>query len=127
MTDSSPEPVHMTPNRTTPALVLIETRSPRESADVTDFIGLAAPLLDAGMRVQLHFIQNAVFWLQCEPERLRTLQQQGGKQLQLSFDDFSLDQRAIAHATAAQFGSVQTMDALIATLADRVVKTIWHS
>lgn len=127
MTDSSPEPAHTSQTTFTPALVLIETRSPRESADVTDFLGLAAPLLDAGARVQLHFIQNAVFWLQCEPERLRALQQQGGDRLQLSFDDFSLDQRAIAHATAAQFGRVQTMDALIATMAERAVKTIWHS
>lgn len=108
-------------------LLLIETRSPLESADVADFVGLATPLLDAGSCVQLHFIQNAVFWLEREPQRLRALQGHGGAHLQLTFDDFSLDQRGIPHALALQYGTVQTMGALVATMARATVKTIWHS
>ena len=119
MTPAAPDAPH--------TLLLIETRSPREAADVADFVSLVTPLLDGGSPVHLHFIQNAVFWLEQEPERLRTLQGYGGARLQLSFDGFSLDQRAIAHTVAAQYGSVSTMDALISTMADAQVKTIWHS
>lgn len=108
-------------------MLLIETHSPWQSHDSADFLQLARTLLGSGAIVHLHLIQNAVLWLQQEAETLAGLRRQFDERLLLTFDDVSLDLRGIPHAAAAPYGPVRDMDALMAEMADRGVKTIWHS
>ena len=117
--------------------LLIETRSPWESGDGGDFLDFARTLVAAGQPLHLHLIQNGVFWLQ-QGEALNALREAGmGKTLEgtsdrpgrftLSSDDFSLDQRGIPPASAAAWGTVCSVAALVTAMARPDVKTLWHS
>jgi hypothetical protein len=83
--------------------------------------------LDTGVLVHLHFIQNGVMWLAQDAAALDVLRQRHPDRLRVSFDDVSLRLRGIPHAQATPHGQVGGMDELVAEMADRQVKTIWHS
>ena len=110
-----------------PRVLLVETHSPWESGDADDFVQLARTMLESGAIVRLHLIQNAVLWLQCGADALNRLRREFDERLQITFDDFSLDQRGIPRSSATSYGQVWTIGALVGEMADRTVKTIWHS
>lgn len=118
-----PSPAALEP----PCLLLIETQSPWQSGDSADFIRMAEALAESGALVHLHLIQNGVLWLQQDAQALDELQRRQPKRLLLSFDDLSLDLRGIPHSKASLHGQVHAIDALVSEMADRTVKTIWHS
>jgi hypothetical protein len=108
-------------------LLMVETRSPWESGDVADFLGLVDSLLRSGAEVHLHLIQNGVLWLQRDAAALSRRKQEFGERLRLSCDDLSLDLRGIPHAEMAQHVEVQGIDELMCRMLNASVKTIWHS
>jgi len=109
-----------------PALLLVETHSPAEATG-GEFIRLARTLLNSGAVVQLHFMQNGVTWLQQDPQALRNLAGEFGGRLRLTVDDVSLDLRGISHASTAGVAEVRAAVALVSDMAQRCVKTLWHS
>lgn len=113
--------------RTEPlALLLVETHSPAEATG-GEFISLARTLLNSGAVVQLHFMQNGVTWLQESPQVLRNLAGGFGGRLRLTVDDVSLDLRGIPHASAIGVAEVRAVETLVSDMAQRRVKTLWHS
>lgn len=108
-------------------MLLIETRSPWESGDVADFVDVARSLLEAGVVVHLHLIQNGVYWLLRDSTLLKMLRRDFSDYLSISSDDFSLAQRGVSDAVATAYGDILGIDALVAEMADQAVKTIWHS
>ncbi len=109
-------------------MLLIETHSPWESGDVDDFLDLARALLEAGLVVRLHLIQNGVIRLRGKATAaLVRLREQFDASFQITSDDMSLDLRGLAHSVARDIGGVTDIDELVASMADPAVKTIWHS
>ena len=109
-------------------MLLIETHSPWESGDVHDFLELTRAMLDTGLVVQLHLIQNGVIWLRGKAvEALAHLREQFAQSFHVTVDDLSLDLRGLTRSAAAGLGSVAHIDELVALMADPAVKTIWHS
>ncbi|MDC8758935.1 DsrE family protein [Janthinobacterium fluminis] len=108
-------------------MLMVETRSPWESGDAADFLLIVRALLDAGEQVQLFLIQNGVFWLQQERQQLLQLCSQFDGRLALCADDMSLEMRGMSHQDAAHPARICAIDALVASMAQPNVKTIWHS
>ncbi|MDF3835351.1 hypothetical protein P3W85_20675 [Cupriavidus basilensis] len=110
-----------------PLMLLVESRSPWESGDVGDFLDMARCLLASGNAVHLHLIQNGVLWLRRDANALQMLRSDSAGRVRISCDEFSLAQRGIPLDLAQQHGDVWATDALVAEMAGRGVKTIWHS
>ena len=103
--------------------VLIESRSPWDSADVPYFYRLAEELAASGNEVTLYLVQNGVL-----PAR-QGAQESGlaslsGK-VKVLADDFSLRERAIAAAGLRQGVSAASIEAVVDLLASGA-KAAWH-
>ncbi|HKF74208.1 MAG TPA: DsrE family protein [Stellaceae bacterium] len=75
--------------------LLIESRDPFESNDVGYYYELARGLVEAGNKVTLFLVQNAVFAARpsAEAPKLRAL---AGSGVKILADDFALKERGIA-------------------------------
>jgi len=103
--------------------LLIESRSPWESGDVSYLFGLARDLAAAGNEVTLFLVQNGVL-----PAR-RGAQDHGlaelSRKVTLLADGFSLRERAIAENGLITGARVSNVEAVVDLLAEGV-RAIWH-
>jgi len=109
-----------------PSFLLVETHSPHES-NGDEFIELARSLLRSGALVQLHLMQNAVIWLQQQPQSLRALSAEFSGRLYLTVDELSLDLRGLSRSVPLAGVTRQGAVALVEQMARPGVKTLWHS
>jgi hypothetical protein len=104
------------------AYLLIESRDPFESNDVSYYFDLARGLVEAGNQVTLFLVQNAV--LAARPlARSPALRSLIGSGIKVLADDFALRERGIAKL----LDGVQI--APIETVVDHMEaghKTLWH-
>ena len=102
--------------------LLIESRDPFESNDVSFLSDLARGLSDAGNGVTVYLVQNAVLAARASA-RAPALQSLIGSDVKILADDFSLLERGITIlATGVETASIET-------IVDRMEagdKTIWH-
>lgn len=108
-------------------ILFVETRSPWESGDVRDVLPMLSALMDSGVKVHLHLIQNAVIWLLRDSDALRALLESSDNRFILTADDFSVQQRGISEAVCGLQMRLMPMTALVEKMACATVKTIWHS
>lgn len=104
--------------------LLIESRDPFDSNDVTNYYALAASLAAAGNDVTLFLVQNGVLPArQCsKSDDLSTLAASG---VEVLADDFSLRERGIAVGQLAEGVSAAPLDTVIDHLANGS-KAVWH-
>ncbi|MGD9724794.1 MAG: sulfur reduction protein DsrE [Alphaproteobacteria bacterium] len=104
--------------------LLIESRDPFESNDVTYYYDLAADLAQHGNEVTLFLVQNGV--LPARPSvhsgLLARVMQSGAEILA---DDFSLRERAIPEDTLVPGVKASPLDVVVDQLADGC-KALWH-
>jgi hypothetical protein len=103
--------------------LLIESRSPWESADVAYFYGLARDLAGAGNEVTLFLVQNAVLPAR-KGARDGGLAEVAGR-LKVLADDFSLRERAIGAGELIGGVTAAPIDGAVDLLAAGA-KTLWH-
>jgi len=104
--------------------LLIESRDPFDSNDVTSFYELAAGLVDEGNEVTVFLVQNGVLPARpsAKSQPLTELAQIGAEVLA---DDFSLRERGIKPERLAQGIGASALDTVIDHLANGS-KVIWH-
>jgi hypothetical protein len=103
--------------------LLIESRSPWESGDVSYLFDLARDLAEAGNEVTLFLVQNAVL-----PAR-KGAQDHGlaglSRKVRLLADGFSLRERAIAESGLIPGATVSNIEAVVDLLAGGF-RAVWH-
>jgi sulfur relay (sulfurtransferase) complex TusBCD TusD component (DsrE family) len=104
--------------------LLIESRDPFETADVSYYYDLASGLVKAGNTVTLFLVQNGVLPARKSSKSalLSTLAKAG---VQVLADDFSLRERGISTAGLAEGVKAAPLDVVVDQLADGA-KTLWH-
>lgn len=104
--------------------MLIESRDPFESSDVTQFCELAGGLASAGNEVTVFLVQNGVLPARfgARADGLAGLAKSG---VRILADAFSLRERAIPTDRLAAGVTPASIDAVIDAMADGA-KTIWH-
>lgn len=104
--------------------LLIESRNPSESVDVTYFYGLATGLARGGNRVTLFLVQNGVFPARpsTSSPSLRAMAEAG---VQVLADDFSLRERGIRVDALASGIQPAPLDIVVDQLAAGR-KAVWH-
>ena len=104
--------------------LLIESRDPFETADVTYYYDLAEGLARAGNEVTLFLVQNGVLPARrsAKSELLGKLAEAG---VQILADDFSLRERGIAGDRLATDVKAAPLDTVVDQLAEGR-KAMWH-
>ena len=105
--------------------LLIESRNPSESADVSYFYDLATGLARSGNRVTLFLVQNGVFPARpgtSSPSSLSDVAEAG---VQVLADDFSLRERGIRVDALAPGIQPAPLDTVVDELAAGR-KAVWH-
>jgi predicted peroxiredoxin len=105
--------------------LLIESKSPWESGDVTYAYGLARDLADAGNEVTLYLVQNAVLPLRKGAQDGGLAALATGGKVKVLADDFSLRERAIGEGSVIPGVAVAGIETVVDQLAAGV-KAIWH-
>ena len=108
--------------------LLIESRDPFDSGDLSYFVKTAKDLVLRGNDVILYLIQNAVLalrkkaqstpvseWIHSQPKGIRFLA-----------DDFSLRERGIRNDELIAGVKVSNVDALVDFLVEEKRKAVWH-
>lgn len=104
--------------------LLIESRDPFDSNDVTTYYGLASDLARAGNEVTLFLVQNGVF--PARPgARSAALTATASTGVEVLADEFSLRERGIDSQGLADGVSAAPLDTVIDQLADGR-KAMWH-
>jgi predicted peroxiredoxin len=104
--------------------LLIESRDPFDSTDVTNYYGLASDLVRAGNDVTLFLVQNGVF--PARPgARSALLTATAATGVEVLADDFSLRERGINASALAEGVSAAPLDIVIDQMADGR-KAMWH-
>lgn len=104
--------------------LLIESRDPFDSNDVTNYYGLASDLARAGNEVTLFLVQNGVF--PARPGgRSAALTATAATGVEVLADEFSLRERGIKADGLAEGVSAAPLDVVIDQLADGR-KAMWH-
>jgi len=104
--------------------LLIESRDPFDSNDVSNFYGLASGLAKEGNEVTVFLVQNGVLPARrsTQSKPLSDLAQSG---VEVLADDFSLRERGIELARLVDGVKASALDTVIDHLADGS-KVIWH-
>jgi predicted peroxiredoxin len=104
--------------------LLIESRDPFESNDVSYFYNLATGLAKGGNEVTLFLVQNGVLAARqsARSDALRTVAEAG---VHVLADDFSLRERGIAASRLASGVKPAPLDTVIDQLAEGC-KALWH-
>jgi sulfur relay (sulfurtransferase) complex TusBCD TusD component (DsrE family) len=104
--------------------LLIESRDPFETNDVTYFYDLATGLVDEGNEVTLFLVQNGVLPARksVHSDKLSALATKG---VTVLADDFSLSERGIGDDRLCQGVAAAKLDVVIDQLADGA-KAMWH-
>ncbi len=104
--------------------LLIESRDPFDSNDVTNYYGLACDLARAGNEVTLFLVQNGVF--PARPStRSAVLTAAAATGVEVLADEFSLRERGINAGSLTEGVSAAPLDVVIDQLADGR-KAMWH-
>ena len=104
--------------------LLIESRDPFESNEVTRTYDFAVALAGAGNQVTLFLVQNGVLPARSGAQ-VEGLAAVAGSDVTVLADDFSLRERAIDAAQLAAGVTAAPLDVVVDQLADGV-KAIWH-
>ena len=104
--------------------LLVESRDPFESSDVSFVYDLAAGLVREGDAVTLFLVQNGTLAARNNP-RSRALSALAEAGVQVLADDFSLRERGIAAARLAPGVTPAPLDVVIDQLAEGR-KALWH-
>lgn len=106
--------------------VMVETRDPFESRDVTNFYDLATQLADKGETVTLFLVQNAVLATRsAAPDN--PLSSVLSKKVDVLADAFSLRERGIADAERSDGVKTAGMDELVdLALGEAGTRVMWH-
>ncbi len=104
--------------------LLIESRDPFESTDVSYYYDLAAGLVKDGNLVTLFLVQNGVLPARpcTQSEKLAALSKAG---VQVLADEFSLRERGIAADRLAAGVKAASLDVVVDQLAEGR-KALWH-
>lgn len=104
--------------------LLIESRDPFDSNDVSNFYGLASGLAKEGNEVTVFLVQNGVLPARrsTQSKALSDLAQNG---VEVLADDFSLRERGIELARLVDSVKASALDTVIDHLADGS-NVIWH-
>lgn len=107
-------------------LLMVETRSAWEAADVDDFLRLAQGFLKAGLTLDLFLIQNSVLVLRTAMrEQLAALTRAGTCRIWV--DRYSLLLRGLSADDVADCGAIAGTDELVQLMTTPHSKVIWHS
>lgn len=107
-------------------LLMVETRSAWEAADVDDFLRLAQGFLKAGLTLDLFLIQNSVLVLRTAMrEQLAALTKAGTCRIWV--DRYSLLLRGLSADDVAGCGAIAGTDELVQLMTTPHSKVIWHS
>lgn len=104
--------------------ILIGSRDPFESNDVTQFHALAESLVDNGNEVTLFLVQNGVLSAR-KSARSAALTAVAGKGVEVLADEFSLRERGISPHDLVPGVSAAPLDVVVHQLADGR-KAIWN-
>jgi sulfur relay (sulfurtransferase) DsrF/TusC family protein len=104
--------------------LLIESRDPFESNEVTRTYNFAMALSGAGNEVTLFLVQNGVLPTRSGAQ-VEGLAEVAGSDVTVLADDFSLRERAIGAGQLAAGIAAAPLEVVIDQLADGV-KAIWH-
>ena len=105
-----------------PGYLLLESRDPFESNDVSYYYDLARGLAEAGNEVTVFLVQNAVFAVRASADssKLRALVTAG---VEIIADDFALRERGITRI--CNDVRIAAIDLVVDHL-ERGHKTLWH-
>jgi predicted peroxiredoxin len=102
--------------------LLIESRDPFESNDVGYYYDLAMGLVEAGNKVTLFLVQNAVFAVRPSAQAPK-LQALVGSGVKILADDFALKERGIAKLLdGVQIAPIE----IVVDHLEAGHKTLWH-
>lgn len=104
--------------------LLIESRDPFETNDVTYFYDLASGLKDRGNKVTLFLVQNGVLPAR-KSTRSGTLTDLSAAGVSVLADDLSLHERGISEDSLVNGVKSAPLDVVIDQLAEGA-KTLWH-
>ncbi len=104
--------------------LLIESRDPFESNDVTDFLALASGLARQGQDITLFLVQNGVLPARAG-SRSEALSELADAGVEVLADDFSLRERGISHNRLAPGVRAAPLEVVIDHLGEGR-KAIWH-
>ena len=104
--------------------LLIESRDPFESHDADELRRLARGLVQAGHKVTLFLVQNAVFAARDNP-RAAALAETVRAGVTILADEFSLRERGILKGRLVPAVAPAPLEAVIEHL-ERGGKTLWH-
>ena len=107
-----------------PRYVLIESRDPFESRDVSNWCRLAEDLRKAGNEVTVFLVQNAVLGAR-KAASVKDVASLAGGSVEVLADDFSLRERGIATADLAAGITPAPLDVVVDRLADGS-RVLWH-
>lgn len=114
------------PEHTLQRLLMVETRSAWEAADVDDFLRLAQGFLQKGLALDLYLIQNSVMLLRTAVrEQLAQLAATG--LCRIWIDRYSLQLRGLNADDVAGCGAIAGTDELVQLMTTPNSKVIWHS
>lgn len=113
-------------NDTTTRLLMVETRSAWEGADVDDFLRLAHGFLQAGLALDFFLVQNSVLLLRSAMrDQLEALARTASCRLWV--DRYSLNLRGLTGDDVAGCGVIAGTDELVQLMTVPHTKVIWHS
>jgi predicted peroxiredoxin len=104
--------------------LLIESRDPTETNEISDFYDLATGLQRAGNTVTLFFVQNGVFPARRSPLS-RDLEILSTSGIEMLADEFSLRERGITADRLVAGIQAASLDVVVDRLAAGS-KTLWH-